>query len=230
MCFRITKIPIRARTHIYAFLFLYIAMYVHLNRPIWGTRETTRRKHRRGRPFHRFSSCFRVWFAQHQETGKCCPETCCVVDVLPSWFQMRTETTCRTTTFRFLHGRRIVDPSAGSTVKPLSYSLCFAASIFAWPEGYPDPEAISKAFRASDEKANETIKLMPLLVYADVRVDYCEISCSRRMPILIRWWIPAGLTSGTGHSRCQWLCLHTLQAGHSAGGSSIRWLSHKYTL
>ena len=37
MCFRITKIPIRARTHIYAFLFLYIAMYVHLNRPIWGT-------------------------------------------------------------------------------------------------------------------------------------------------------------------------------------------------
>lgn len=109
-------------------------------------------------------------------------------------------------------------------------SPCFAASIFTWPEGYPDPEAISKAFRASDEKANETIKLMPLLVYADVRVDYCEISCSRRMPILIRWWIPAGLTSGTGHLRCQWLCLHTLQAGHSAGGSSIRWLSHKYTL
>ena len=55
-------------------------------------------------------------------------------------------------------------------MKPLSYSLCFAASIFAWPEGYPDPEAISKAFRASDEKANETIKLMPLLVYGDVRV------------------------------------------------------------
>ena len=113
MCFRITKILIRARTHIYASLFLYIAMYVHLNRPIWGTLETTRRKHRRVRPFHRFSSCFRVWFAQHQETGKCYPETCCVVDLLPSWFQVSAESTCRTATFHTHHGRRIVEPSLG---------------------------------------------------------------------------------------------------------------------